>query len=169
MATTLPQPLPWLSELNPNFITNVIADRAIPEILAFADDSMALAKEALEALAQEQRKSAATPAPVKAEPITLTKVASADRINQVAKAVADSGIIPGSRQKIAKILEQSDPVGLLDMVEKLATTAVFPVFSLDEDLGPMVLSAKPTGNSVSVGQNRSLWAQEMAAYKAEKS
>ena len=147
----------------------MIAERAIPEILAFADDSMALAKEALHALAQEQRKSAAIPAPAKAESITLTKVASADRINQVAKAVADSGIIQGSRQKIAKILEQSDQVGLLDMVEKLATTAVFPVFSLGEDLGPMVLSAKPTGNSVSAGQNQSLWAKEMRAYKAEQS
>lgn len=147
----------------------MIAERAIPEILAFADDSMALAKEALHALAQEQRKSAAIPAPAKAEPITLTKVASAARIDQVAKAIADSGIIQGSRQKIAKILEESDQVGLLDMVEKLATTAVFPVFSLGEDLGPMVLSAKPTGNSVSVGQNQSLWAKEMAAYKAEQS
>ena len=99
--------------------------------LAILDDALALAKEATDLSATAARQ----PAP---EPIVLTKVARA-KVESVARAVHGTGAFRGrSVADIAHTLETAGPAGHIELLEKLAASAVFPLHLDDELDGDLV-------------------------------
>jgi hypothetical protein len=96
------------------------------EMLGAVDDAIALAEDAVK-VAQSMR-------PVQAPPITLVKVAK-DRCNEVATSLIKSGSFPGQTvDDIAKTLENGGAATYLDLLEKVASRAVFPL-DIFGDLG----------------------------------
>lgn len=101
---------------------------AFDGILSILDDALALATEATELSESVSKQAVAAP-----EPIVLTKVAKV-RVDAVARAVHGTGAFRGKTvADIANTLETSGPAGHLDLLEKLATRAVFPL-QLDDEL-----------------------------------
>jgi hypothetical protein len=99
----------------PNQILN---SQVFDSFLAIVDDALALAKEAVDSAEQ-----AATPAPK----VMLTKVAS-ETYEKAAKALVTTGIFPGkSAEEITTTLRQGSESDHISIMEKLASSAIFPV------------------------------------------
>lgn len=97
------------------------------EVLGAMDDAIALAQDAVktaqdaEKAAQEARQSRPQ------EGVVLVKVAKA-RYESVAETLHRTGAFREfTRAGLAKTLESAGPAGLLDVMEKLASRAVFPL------------------------------------------
>jgi hypothetical protein len=102
---------------------------AFDNLLSILDDALALAKEATDLSEVAHRQPASAP-----EPITLTKVARA-KAESVARVVHGTGAFRGQTvADIANTLETAGPAGHLEILEKLASMAVFPLH-LDDELG----------------------------------
>jgi hypothetical protein len=96
---------------------------AYNNMLGVLDESIALAADAVKAA--EDRSTSVTPA------VLLVKVASA-RYHEVAKALIKTGSFPGKTvDGLAKSLEGFGIAGHLELMEKLASKAIFP---LDADV-----------------------------------
>lgn len=86
-------------------------------LLSIVDDAVTIAKEAV-AIAERTDDRPA---------VTLTKVARS-RYGEVADALHKSGMFHGrSHAELVKILEESGEAGHLQILEKLASSAIFPL------------------------------------------
>lgn len=98
--------------------TTILNAQVFDSFLAIVDDALALAKEAVDSAEQAQ-----TTAPQ----VTLTKVASST-CDRAAKALATTGIFPGkSVEDISKDLQNGGAGYHISIMEKLASSAVFPL------------------------------------------
>ena len=99
-------------------------EAAFSEMLGVVDDAIDLADSAV--------KSAEVAHRAVTEPVTLVKVAAV-RYQATARELMKTGAFrEHSRDSLAKSLEAAGPAGLLEVLEKLASRAVFP---LDADFG----------------------------------
>ena len=95
-------------------------------MLGVIDDAISLAEGAVK-LAETQK------SPRPAETVTLVKVA-AEKCRTAASALMRTGTVRGiTEDRLAKDLEQSSPTELLEIMEKLASMAAFPI---DADMAP---------------------------------
>ena len=114
----------------PSVTAYAVALEVVDDALAVADDAIKRADHAEEETAR-MRAAQVAPAP---EPITLTKVASS-RYRQVAVALKETGSFPDySETDLAQHLEQGGANAQLEVMEKLASRAVFDMGS-EIDLG----------------------------------
>lgn len=98
--------------------------QAFTNLLGVIDDAIDLAALAVKSAQEAGQRSAA--------PVTLVKVAAA-RCDAVAEELVKTGAFRDYTQRdLAKSLESASNAGLLELLEKLASRAVFP---LDVDLG----------------------------------
>jgi len=131
---------------------------AFSELLGVVDEAIALADDAV-------KSAEARP---KTDTITLVKVARS-RYHSVAGAIIKSGAFPGeSEDSIAKNLEEGGIVAQLDLLEKLASRAVFP-FDLSGDLGgDLVEKSAAYRTAGSAPETRTeLWARSWEEAEAE--
>lgn len=99
---------------------------AFNELVGVVDEAIDLAARAVETAESAIAKSAATPAKP-AAPVVLVKVAS-DRFRKTAKALIQTGTFEAyTPEGLAKTLESAGPADFLDIMEKLASRAVFPL------------------------------------------
>jgi len=114
----------------PSVTAYAVALEVVDDALAVADDAI---KRAAHAEEETERMRAARVAPVP-EAITLTKVASS-RYHEVAHALKETGSFPDySETALAQHLESGGPAAQLEVMEKLASRAVFDMGS-EIDLG----------------------------------
>jgi len=143
-------------------------DVVFGELLGVIDDSIALAEDAVaEAAAVKSAPAAAAAAPAP-EPITLVKVAKA-RAGEVATSLIKSGAFPDKTvDDLADILEKGGATAHLELLEKLASRAVFPL-DLEGDLvGDLVEKPASSRADGSAPQTKTeLWSQAMAEAEAE--
>jgi len=135
-------------------------DAAYGEFLGVVDDAIALAEDAVKEAQRE-----VTPA---SEPITLVKVAKA-RCCEVAAALIKSGAFPDKTEEdLAKTLEMGGSSTHLELLEKVASRAVFP-FDLEGDLGGELVE-KSSSTRVDNGSPETkteLWARSWAEAEVE--
>jgi predicted glycosyl hydrolase (DUF1957 family) len=135
---------------------------AFSEMLGVVDDAIRLADDAVKAAdAASARKPQET--------VTLVKVAQARYY-----AVADALIKTGSfreytREGLAKTLESAGTAGYLELMEKLASRAVFPLESAEVDLGGDLVekSAATRAQGLTPGSQTAIWRQALDEAEAE--
>ena len=126
---------------------------AFDQIVEVLDEAIELAADAVKA-------ADAKVAPAPQESVVLVKVA-ADRYRSVAAALHKTGTFRDHTQSgLAKSLESSDTNGLLELLEKLASKAVFP-FDAAAALGGDLVeqSDKLRANAVGEESRTDLWAR----------
>lgn len=108
-----------------------IPSAAINELLGFVDDALATADEAVKRAA-ELEAAAAAPA------VTLIKVASST-YTRVAERVAKTGVLgEKTAGEIADILKAAGEAGCLEILEKMASRAVFAFEPEADSFGSLV-------------------------------
>lgn len=135
-------------------------DAAYGEFLGVVDDAIALAEDAVKEAQRE-----VTPA---SAPITLVKVAKA-RASQVAVSLIKSGAFPGNTEAaLTNTLETGGAAAYLDLLEKVASRAVFP-FDLEGDLGGELVekSSSTRADNGSPETKTELWARSWAEAEVE--
>lgn len=91
----------------------------VRDLIGVIDDAIAIADSAVKSADELQRRNA--------EPVTLVKVAAA-RYHSVAAELMKTGAFNDhTRDSLARSLEESGTAGLLEIMEKLASRAVFPL------------------------------------------
>lgn len=116
--------------------------------LAIVDDALALAKEAVDS-------AEATPAPQ----VALTKVASST-CDKAAKALAITGIFPGkSAEDISKDLQMGSASYHIALMEKLASSAVFPLTDDDVFDGELVEKSASSKAYQHLDNKTAVWQQ----------
>lgn len=104
----------------------------IREMTAALDDAIGLADDAVKSAEAAQK---ATP---KESGITLVKVAAA-RCEELAGVLMKTGAFREyTRRDLAKAIETAGPQGLVEMMEKLASRAVFPLDAEEALFGDLV-------------------------------
>jgi hypothetical protein len=118
--------------------------------LAIVDDALALAKEAVDSAEQ------ASPG---APQVTLTKVASST-YDKTAKALISTGVFPGrSVEEIHTILKQGGESKHLSIMEKLASSAVFPLVDNDVFDGELVEKSASSKAYHNLDNKTAVWQQ----------
>lgn len=129
--------------------------QAFDAVIAVACDAVDIANEAC--LAARQAASAQSP---------MIKVAT-ERCVKVAHIVANTGVVDASPDDLAHIFSEGDPGRLMDVLEKLASRAMFPMFI--EDSGCLV--DKPTSDDSLAddagGSSNARWRKAFAETKRE--
>ena len=117
------------------------------------DDAVALAKEAVDA---------ATKAPTPEAPrIALTKVASATYA-KTAKSLISTGLFPGnSVAEMHNNLESGGESYHFSLMEKLASSAVFPMFDDNVDTGSLVEKSAAKQAYSNLPKRTAIWRQAM--------
>tara|TARA_R110002110_G_scaffold49550_5_gene147128 strand:- start:2073 stop:2498 length:426 start_codon:yes stop_codon:yes gene_type:complete len=137
---------------------NEVAYAAILEVV---DDAVDLAEDAVKSAETARKRT--TP-----EPVKLVKVAAA-RCKDVAASLVKSGAFPGKTVgTLTKTLEEGGAATHLELLEKLASRAVFPL-DLPGDLDGTLVEKSSTDRMVSDRPltNTELWAQAWAEAEAE--
>ena len=117
------------------------------------DDAVALAKEAVEVASK-----APTP---EAPRITLTKVAS-ETYAKTAKALIGTGLFPGkSVSELHNDLKQGGESYHVSIMEKLASSAVFPMFDDNVDTGSLVEKSAAKQAYSNLPKRTAIWRQAM--------
>jgi hypothetical protein len=126
----------------------------LDNLLSIVDDAVSIAKEAV-AIAEQ-------PANAPAAAVTLTKVARS-RYSEVADALLKSGMFSGhTHDSLVKTLEESGEPGQLNLLEKLASSAVFPIASFNELSGDLVEKAgKNDSRYEGLNPKQALWRRAM--------
>lgn len=135
--------------MNPKVVIN--------ELVSMTEDAIKVAEDAI--------KSAATPVPAAAAPsVTLVKVAK-DRYDATAKALIKTGSFKGkTKETLSKHLEAAGESGFLELLEKLASTAIFPLNGDHINLGgDLVEKAAQTGTALTPGSKASATSRWRAA------
>lgn len=116
-------------------------------LLSIVDDAVALAKEAV-AVAET---ASAQPA------ITLTKVANS-RYEQAAAVIHKAGALREySRDELVNTLATAGETGHLEIMEKLASSAVFPLDDITESSGDLVEKRGETKRYDGLTPKQALW------------
>jgi hypothetical protein len=115
--------------------------------IAIVDDALALAKEAVDAAEQERPQ------------VTLTKVASST-YDKTAKALIATGVFPGkSVDDIHTILRQGGEGRHLSIMEKLASSAIFPVSDASVKDGELVEKSASSKAYHNLDDKTAVWQQ----------
>lgn len=117
---------------------------AFDAFLGIVDEATEIAKQAVEeAEAAEAKADAAVKAAARQTPpqVILTKVASDDTYDRVAEVLVSAGFCRAGKAAALKLLKENGETGLLDFVEKMASTAVFPV-DFDSEFGGELVEKK---------------------------
>lgn len=117
------------------------------------DDALALAKEAVDSVEHAER--------ITVPQVTLTKVAS-EIYDKTAKALATTGIFPGkSVADISNTLRSGGESCHISIMEKLASSAVFPI--ADDDVLDGELVEKPASSRANpnLDNKTAVWQQAM--------
>jgi hypothetical protein len=121
--------------------------------LAIVDDALALAKEAVDSA--EQATSSSAPK------VTLTKVASST-CDKAAKVLASTGIFPGkSVGDISNDLQMGSASDLISIMEKLASSAVFPLADDNVFDGDLVEKSASGKDYQHLDNKTAVWQQAM--------
>lgn len=110
---------------------------AFDALLEIVEEATELAKQAV-----EEAESAASFAHERSEraapQVLLTKVASNGTYDRVAGVLAATGFCKAGKSAALKLLKDNGETGILECVEKLASTAIFPIDFATESLGELV-------------------------------
>lgn len=133
------------------------------DMLSVIDDAVQLAGDAVKSADDARQEAQKAP-----EPVTLIKVARA-KCESVAEALVKTGAFKGySRNDLATHIENSGPAGLLDMMVKLATTAVFPLDPTEVLGGDLVeKAADRRTDGIEPGSPTAVWRAALDEAEAE--
>jgi hypothetical protein len=127
---------------------------AFSELLSVVDDAVQLADDAVKAAQAAQQ-----PVRPVVEQVTLVKVAK-NKCHELAEVLHKTGAFREfSRDQLAKAIEAAGPLDLVEMMEKLASRAVFPI-DADEVLGGDLVeksAASRTYNGLAPDTPTAIW------------
>jgi hypothetical protein len=129
--------------------------QAFDSLLEIIDDAVALAKEAMATAA------AAQVVPVQQPQVVLTKVAS-EVYEKTAKSLITAGVFPGKSLEAVKTnLRVGDSNYHLALLEKLASSAVFPMFDDNDERGSLVEKSATLQAYDNLPKSTAMWRKAM--------
>ncbi len=120
---------------------------AFDAFLEIVDEATEIAKQAVAEAEAAVAMVEATKAARREQPqVILTKVASAETYERVAEVLVSNGFCKAGKSAAVKLLKENGETGLLEFLEKMASTAVFPVDFDSEFDGELVEKKAHTPN-----------------------